>query len=265
MPISASAHELGNPAATSDLMFTTLKRILRNRLEDRGIHLCRWTPGQVGGLHLHLDLPTVISRPAPIIFDVGANIGQSIDLFHSVFPDAHIVAFEPSERCRALLTERCTRRHLTLLPFALGSREEGRELMEYESSVLNSLLPLDTNPFNRFRDVHVVRTVPVDVRTVDSMRIELAIPHIDLLKIDTQGFDLDVLQGSNDSLAQGRVSAVLVEMNFLPMYVGQANGKEIVSFLDDHGFNLVDYYEKIREGTMLAWCTALFVRRPCQS
>ena len=101
----------------------------------------------------------------------------------------------------------------------------------------------------------------VEVSTVDEFMAKLDLPALDLLKVDTQGFDLAVLKGAGGALASGRVRTVLVELNFVRMYQGQASAQEITEYLAQHGLYLIDCYDKAREGHTLGWCCALFGRR----
>jgi len=84
---------------------------------------------------------------------------------------------------------------------------------------------------------------------------------VDLLKIDTQGFDFEVLLGGEKSFERGAIKNVLIELNFVRMYEGQGATIDIIEFLGKHEVHLIDYYEKVRQNNTLAWCTALFGRR----
>jgi hypothetical protein len=81
------------------------------------------------------------------------------------------------------------------------------------------------------------------------------------LKVDTQGYDLEVLLGAEESLKNGLIKNVIVELNFVRMYKGQSSAKEIIDLLARYNILLIDYYEKERQNNTLAWCTALFGRR----
>jgi FkbM family methyltransferase len=150
---------------------------------------------------------------------------------------------------------------VTIHACALGRQAEQRELINYARPELSSFLPLDETAENPFRDTAVVGTEPVAIRTVDDFVRDAGIETIDLLKIDTQGFDADVLAGAAATLAAGRVRAALIELNFIAMYRGQSDPDEVARTLAEAGLLLVDYYEKVRHGHTLAWCTALFARR----
>jgi len=143
-------------------------------------------------------------------------------------------------------------------PMALGSAKSVMELHTYAVNELNSLLPLSGGKQSPFEDVAATGTVTIEVSTVDDVCARQGITRIDLLKIDTQGFDLEVLKGAAGLLAKGGVWHVLVELNFVNLYVGQSSPWAVQSLLSQVGFHVVDYYEKNRHGKELGWCTALF-------
>jgi hypothetical protein len=67
-----------------------------------------------------------------------------------------------------------------------------------------------------------------------------------LLKIDVQGFEMEVLQGAIGILPD--VAVVLCEVNAVPFYAGQAGFEQIYGFMLQHNFRLVDIGEPIRAG-----------------
>jgi hypothetical protein len=106
-----------------------------------------------------------------------------------------------------------------------------------------------------------VNQVRASVVRLDDYAGRAGIGRIDLLKIDTQGYERQVLKGAEGLLARNRIDAVLVELNFVPLYEGQVWAHELIGLLQGHSFYLVDFYEKCRLGPFLGWCTALFARR----
>ncbi len=241
-------------------MLAPLKRLVRSQLKNHGRHLIYVPRKEPAGLELDHDLPLIVTAKRPVIFDVGANVGQSIDLFSRLFPESSIYAFEPAADCFALLKGKYTNEKVRLSQLALSSSDGSREFFYYQRSVLNSLLPLDTDPANPFADVKMIDQTVVTTRAVDSVMREAGVSQIDLLKIDTQGWDYEVLLGARGALADGKVAAVMVELNFIPMYRGQRFGETICSYLREQNLHLIDFYEKVRQGCHLAWCTALFAR-----
>jgi len=72
---------------------------------------------------------------------------------------------------------------------------------------------------------------------------------------------LPVLQGGRELFRQKQIKAVLLELNFTGLYVGQSDPLDVMRFLHDNQLQLVDFYEKERiDGPEIRWTTALFVR-----
>jgi hypothetical protein len=99
----------------------------------------------------------------------------------------------------------------------------------------------------------------VAITTLDEFCGERAIPRIDFLKIDSQAYDLRILQGARKHLAEHRISFIVVEMLFAPLYSGKAYFHEVYGFLTGFGYQLVGLYAIHRSlaGDVL-WRDALF-------
>jgi hypothetical protein len=68
------------------------------------------------------------------------------------------------------------------------------------------------------------------------------------LKLDTQGFDIEVLQGSRDSL--GAVRALQTEASVIGIYKGMPGYVEIIRYLDEHGFDITGFYPVSRDSSL---------------
>ena len=212
------------------------------------------------GVDLWDDIKFILGESSPICIDVGANKGQTIESILATFNTPIIHAFEPSSDVFDLLEATNFGNNVSIYNLAMGSEVASREFINYSESRLSSFLPMDTDEENRFREIEKKNVEIVGISTVDNFMRSNNIVKIDLLKIDTQGFDLEVLHGARSALEAGAVKLVLIEMNFVKMYKNQSAPNDIINFLKDHELCLVDYYEKVRQGECLAWCTALFVR-----
>jgi FkbM family methyltransferase len=245
-------------------MMRAVKNFIKEQLVRRGRHLSYVPVESVTGFDLGHDLRLLVPKPNPVIFDVGANVGQSVESFLEIFEAPIITSFEPSSACiRELESKFADCSGVTVRQCALGPEIGACELEVYEFSVLNSVLPMDRSRANRFNDRKPIGKETVPVLTLDRVAQEYKTSHIDVLKIDTQGYDLQVLRGGESLWSERRVSVVQIELNFLPMYEGQAAADEVTSFLVTRGFSLVDYYEIYRQEQAIAWCTALFRLTSC--
>jgi len=216
-----------------------------------------WKEGTLSGIDLVHDLQIVVARDNPLCLDVGANEGQTIDLLRRAWPAARIHAFEPSPRAFEVLRQKHPGSDVVLHHYALGQAPATQTLICYDRSDLSSFLPIDTAS-RPFGSVGEVARETVQVRTIDEVLEAHGLDGVDLLKVDTQGTDLDVLKGADKALRSGALRAILVELNFARVYRRQADPLEVIAFLRDRRYDLVDLYEKVLEDGALAWCTALF-------
>jgi FkbM family methyltransferase len=182
------------------------------------------------------------SVPIQTIFDVGANIGQSSLQYSAVFPEARVYAFEPLPETAAALREATAALpNLTVVETALGPNVGTAEFFVHDLSVFNSLVP--DNPFAvRYGCVGQGRQCPVV--TLDHFCGENRIERIDLLKIDTEGYDLPILQGAVRLLESGAIKFVFVEFNDIQPIPGTTGGAlaPICEFLRPYGFRFVTAY-----------------------
>jgi FkbM family methyltransferase len=214
-------------------MNLVIGRAIDRVLRPRGYCLAR-----TGECHAGVDLIVDAIRlldgrdAAFTVFDVGANLGQSISHIQKTFSgQTTIHAFEPSpETFKKLSASFGGTDGVHLWNIGLGSSNQAGTLNECPKAPwINSFLPLVTDQWGTFS-----RTSEVAIRTLDDFAAEHRIDRIDLLKIDTQGFDLEVLRGADRSLAS--TSLVLVELLFSELYAGQSNWLEICNLLSAHDF-----------------------------
>jgi FkbM family methyltransferase len=238
-----------------------VKDTVRDLLAQCGYVLVRSSNSQLSGFNFARDVRLLVKSEAPVCFDVGANLGQTINLVQRAFRDPRIYAFEPSTESFSKLEQERFGPRVSLFNLALGERNSQQEFTNYENSELSSFLALDEHPENRFRGIKVRTKELVQIRTIDWFVEQNQIDKIDLLKIDTQGYDLNVLRGASGSFQRGLVETVFVELNFIRMYEHQSDAYLISTFLANYGMHLADYYEKNYQNQTLAWCTGLFARR----
>ena len=180
------------------------------------------------------------------VIDVGAR-GGAHPVFNIVNLMVELVGFEPDpeEAKRLQMSGQGNRRFksLTYLPCALGSMDGQQTFHVCRSSGVSSLYQPNSGFLERFPDARrfqVESTAPIAVRSLDSLRRDRSVKlpqHIDFIKIDTQGSELDILKGAQATL-RGEVMAVEVEVEFAPLYNAQPLFRDVDAFLSDCGFTL---------------------------
>jgi len=201
------------------------------------------------------DMSRLVTSRTPVLFDVGANFGQTIEKFRQHFEESTVHAFEPSPSTFQTLRERTqgiTRLHLTNA--GLGSRPESKTFVENKRPDLSSFLEPGQDCWGA-----VTQRVSVKLDTIDEYCERSGVPHIDVLKSDTQGFELEVLRGASRMLERKRIQLVYLEVTFSAMYQGAPGIDELFKFLFEHGFRVVAFYDMHYQNGLLGWTDVLFV------
>ena len=201
---------------------------------------------------------------SPVIFDVGANIGDITRKYRSLFPGAMIYAFEPFSESFACL-DRAARKdnRIVACRLAFGGTEGIGVLRVNSSGPTNSLLQTEESAASFWGSglMETTTTVDVELSTIDTFCDQRDIHEIDVLKIDTQGTELEILRGAIKMLTARKIRLVYMEMIIAPSYKGQAKPHETMYFFDKLGYHIHGFYNlwRRRDGRILQM-DAIFVR-----
>jgi FkbM family methyltransferase len=248
-------------------MGSILKNLVRSSLRRMGYVIVRRSE-EVGvrrseqvGRDAYLDISRIVASKSPVIFDVGANVGQTIDEMTNVFPSLMIHAFEPGKAAfDSLLQTHSKLPCVRLNNLALGSKPERQIFFENSFTEMSSFLPLGPDGWGQISNQR-----KIEVSTVDSYCMQHEIPFIDLLKSDTQGFDLEVLKGAQELLNARKIRLIYLEITFQKLYQGIPRIDEIYRFIADHGFELVSFYNFYYLNGRAGWTDALFIQPQFQA
>ena len=155
-----------------------------------------------------------------LVFDVGANRGQFATLVRRLGYTGDIISFEPMLAARKELEALAGHdRRWRILPFAIGDTQEDRELQIFRDDTFSSFHATNQLGRDRFGDMLAPsHTEKVAVRRLDDLWHELvgdAARRV-LLKTDTQGHDLAVLEGAASVL--NSVYSIVTEATLRPIY-----------------------------------------------
>lgn len=173
-----------------------------------------------------------------ILFDVGANRGQTISAMNSIIPNASIHAFEPSLNCFKSLIELFGKKQtIHLVNAAVGDKESVLNFNEYSWDSMSSLLK------RTFGKAQIIKNYDVNVITLDNYCESNTIEYINLLKTDTEGYELKVLKGAEKMIKRNKVEFVFVEVFFEKHYFNQDDFGDIYKYLTDNGFRFIRFYD----------------------
>jgi FkbM family methyltransferase len=164
------------------------------------------------------------------IFDVGAYQGDFARACLAIWPETEVTAFEVLEHKVAELRRlAASGLHIDVIATLLGAENCDAvplHVMETASSVLEEHLQQDA----------VTRMHPM--RTIDSIVHDSGSESPDFLKLDVQGYELEVLKGAERTLAD--VEVILAELNFLDIHKGVPLVSDVLAWLAKRDFVAYD-------------------------
>lgn len=221
-----------------------------------GYTISRFTPGRDYLEDVKFFLQ---GQPRPMIFDVGANRGQSVDRFRAAFPEAVVHSFEPSPSTFSILEQHCRGKSgVHTWNYGVGSAPGTLPLLENTDPEMTSFL--EPSEF-AFEKGHVKQTTNVEVVTLDSFAASHGIDFIHLLKVDTQGFEFEVFKGAERLMCENKIALLYFEFNFSDMYKGLPSFHTVYDFLLNHNFSLVTFYRLFYQKKLVSWTDLLFINR----
>jgi len=224
-----------------------LKRLIQKASRVVGLHVGRYPPVDSLAYHLktlfrELEIDTVI--------DVGAHEGEFVGFVRDLDYSGKILSFEPVRESFDTLTRaRGWDRNWRGYNVALGAADGELEMNIYQGSVFNSFLRPAENGTDRFRaDTKVVRVEKVPVRRLESVIDEVLAERPDaklFLKMDTQGYDLQVVRGAGRRL--DAIRGLQTELAARSTYAGMPTLPEALGELSSLGFELTGMFPVARE------------------
>jgi FkbM family methyltransferase len=223
-----------------------MKRTLKQRIQRIvGFQLVRRFPlEQVQWIQSRALLRHVLQQlDINCVLDVGANEGQFGVALRGVGYKGWILSFEPvPEVFRILQRTAEDDNRWRVFPFALGASNSKLEINVIADRVLSSFLQPRQDTLERFPENRVTRKESVDVRRLDDVFDEclagIVAPRV-YLKMDTQGFDLEVVRGGERTLE--RVLALQTEVSFQPIYERMPSFVNSIDALKTRGFDIVAF------------------------
>jgi FkbM family methyltransferase len=211
----------------------------------------RWL-GRLSGTHIFrtlprgIDLGADLSRWLPrfrceVVFDVGAHHGQSVDACLRWFPAARIYCFEPVAQTYGVLARRVAAiARVRPVQLALGAAA-GEACIRLEGT--SDMYRIDRDP----RSETAGATERVTVDTVDQFAGREGINRIGLLKVDTEGHDLAVLEGAGRMLRREAIDLIQVEAGWHPGNRRHVPVEAFKAHLEARGYRLFGIYQQVGE------------------
>ena len=211
-------------------------------------------PKEKLGIDPYLDMKKFVVADFPVLFDVGANYGQTIDEFTEVFPNSTIHSFEPSPDVFDFLVRKAAKiKNIQVWNYGVGSSPKTLVLNENSHQNMSSFLTMGKEGWGS-----IEKQTSVTMTTIDLFFKEQNIKKIDALKIDTQGFELEVLKGAQQCMKENKIGLLYFEVTFIDMYKNLPTFGELYDFVIKNGFELVSVYPIKYKNKLAGWTDVLF-------
>lgn len=171
------------------------------------------------------------------LLDVGANVGLYGHAVRYSGYSNEIISFEPlSDSFKQLEKLSSKDNNWKALNFALGDFDGETDINISDDSVSSSLLP-KTNEFKEmFPNIRYSKTEKIKVCKLDSIFDEICKNKRVFLKLDTQGFEKNILDGAINSMQM--ISGLQIELSVQQLYENELLFNEMFSYIQSLGFNL---------------------------
>jgi FkbM family methyltransferase len=204
------------------------------------------TPGRKNAL---------IHQKIDILFDVGANTGQyALDARRQGY-QGKIISFEPLPEAYKKLVKKSKKDPLWIIHkrIALGEKKASRMINVSENSYSSSFLNITKKLISNTPNTKYIKKVSANIVTLDSV-FNLYVKKSErvFLKIDTQGFESEVLKGSIKNLKN--ICGIQLELSTEPLYQKQKTYEYFLTFLKKNNYHLwsiIPGYWNTKTGQML--------------
>jgi FkbM family methyltransferase len=218
------------------MIFKPMKSMAKQIVSMLGYEVCRMTPSSSACAQIVSALKLV---EADTVFDIGANAGQFASYIRNASYMGEIVSFEPLDSARISLAESVKRDRRWMLHerCAIGDYDGEVEINVAGNSVSSSVLSMHTSHAEAALGSAYVSSEKVPIKRLDGIASQYLNHNSKLfIKIDTQGFEWQVLDGAAETLR--RAQGLICELSLIPLYDGQKLWRDVIDRLDQEGFML---------------------------
>jgi FkbM family methyltransferase len=193
------------------------------------------------------------------VIDVGASDGQWTRHCQRVFPNAAYFLVEARDTHeKALRAFRIESPNIDFAICTLGSQTQTAAIYEHgnQTSVLTS----------EYADAPQTTCTTVELKTLDTLITPKQLTGPTIIKLDVQGYELEVLRGGERLLETPHVQFLLAEVSMRRIYDSAPLAHEVIQFAADHDFRIFDIcsYCPRPHDQELAQCDVLFARNACK-
>lgn len=190
-------------------------------------------------------LSNVIKRQnVDLVLDVGANNGQFVDQLRAAGYQGLVCSFEPVKATFEALASRAENDpNWQVYQLALGAHPGEITINVTQGPDFSSVLVPNAFGQEKFgKNLQLLRQEHVALETLSNFLVEKRVSRDTkiFLKMDTQGYDLEVFAGASDWF--NNILYILTEISFQPIYQGMPLYHDVLKHMENHGFAVAGFY-----------------------
>jgi FkbM family methyltransferase len=171
------------------------------------------------------------------IIDAGANSGQFSKAAAHFFPEAKISAFEPLPDLYPVIERKFHKNpNIATYNLALGNENGSISFNRNKYGHISSIMEISDANIHYPKQHEDVERIDVAIKRLDDIIAAQSLARPALLKLDVQGYEMEVLKGADLVLTQ--LDFIVIEANLEQLYKGQASFTEMNAFLNSKGFEV---------------------------
>jgi FkbM family methyltransferase len=164
------------------------------------------------------------------ILDIGAHFGEFAAEAKSYFPDSHIVCIEANKDCEPFLQNSGFEYYITLL----GDKNNKVVFFKNREDVTSTGNSIYRELTHHYRDENIIKEQLV-MDTLDNL-FQSKNKNYDLIKIDTQGSEIDILRGGQSIVSNAK--GILLEVSYTPYNKNAPLEQEVINYMNTINFTL---------------------------
>jgi len=178
--------------------------------------------------HFHIDT----------VLDVGANVGQFASELRQGGFKGRIVSFEPLSEAYAILCKKAKNDSGWLIHSrgALGNQDGETTINVAGNSVSSSILDMNKSHSSAAQESAYTGSETINIQKIDSIADQYLSNNKTFLKIDTQGFESQILDGAVNTLPD--IQGILLETSLIELYKGEVLWQDMINRLEKDGFTI---------------------------
>ena len=251
-----------------------MKKLIKNIFNTFGFEIRRkQNEREINYLTFDKIYRKIIKNDNPIIFDIGANKGQSIDRFLKIYKNSLIHSFEPLPKEFNYLKKKYNNYdNISLVNLAVGKEKTKKTLniaghsgnsSFFEIKKDSDWLNLRSEQLGINKENYITKKIEVNLDTVDSYCNTNSINNINIMKIDTQLYEQQVLMGCENMIKNQKIDAIEIEIVFSSVYEKYVNFSDIEKYLlpYNYRFSGIELHNNSLFGGSIFFADILFLNK----